>query len=156
MNYAEIYFEIIAESGISLNPNDFSKPKSGFMVGKMDLDKTFKIGEGKNCDDLIKEYLQLAKDSNCYFGAWFKKDTDEIVFDLSENIQDKKEAIARGIFNKQEAIHDVVNNVDIFLPEGQGTGTDTQKKTYANIKAREIMEGVGVIILLLLFEFFIR
>ena len=155
MNYTDIYFEIIAEGGISLNPKDFSKPTTGYMVGKTDLDKKFKIGDG-DCNSLIKEYLQLAKDNNCYFGAWFKKDTDEIVFDLSENIQDKEEALAKGILNNQEAIHDVVKQEDIFLPKGQGTGTDAQKRTYARRRAKEVIEALGVLILLILFEYCVR
>lgn len=138
---SNIYFDIIARGGLTLNPFTHTPPYYGYVVALPQHTKVIKIGEEKDPLDVVMKFMRLAREQNAYFGAWHKRESDEIVFDLVEVYSELGESIELGILRNQEAIHDIERKRDIFLPTGQ-SGTFTQQITYARMKAQEIITKI--------------
>lgn len=57
--------------------------------------------------NFIEDNMDLLKNPKNFFGAWYNGDTNEVVLDVSEAIESKKEAIRLGEKYKQEEIWDL-------------------------------------------------
>lgn len=113
--------------GFSFSPTTGFKMKGrdhGYMVA---LDKfegegfdkdTF--GDKNLADFLLKHYRRLKKNPGLHIGGWEDDQNKVSVLDLSMHIVDLEEAKALGTKNKQAAIWDVFNGVEIRLDADAG------------------------------------
>lgn len=140
MNLRKILDEILLEGGISYNINTGQmNPSTGYMVSILGYEEKFDVNEItdadiqsytlKHIDDLLSEFK--------YIGGWLDKDNNNVVLDISINIDDLEYAYYLGMINKQKCIYDCKNKRYIDLPSPQTSGTETQKKDYAKMKARQ-------------------
>lgn len=83
------------------------------------------------------EHAAILTNEDLFLGIW--KDGNEYVIDVTQGIEDKETALITGILRGQLAIWDSANKDEIRLPEPQRAGTETQKREYARIKAKEIL-----------------
>lgn len=150
-NLTEVTEYIIDNNGISFNPTrmdakgNYLMPNKGYMVSNYgtELRMPFKSIAVKyryldRIDEIdalvstcISKYAYKLNEDN-YFGIWVEN--QELVFDISENVQDLKKAIIQGMTNKQDAIYDIVNGETIYLPMDQ-SGTDYQVQSYRELAA---------------------
>lgn len=151
-NLTEVTKYIIDNNGISFNPSrmdakgNYLMPTKGYMVSNYgtELIMPFKsiAVKYRYLDEIdalvstcISKYAYKLNEDN-FFGIWLQN--HEMVFDISENIQDLKKAIIQGMTNKQDAIYDVVNGETIYLPMDQ-SGTDYQVQSYRELAAKNYL-----------------
>ncbi len=97
---------ILENSGITWNVKwDMEATIKGYMASLPDRELILPLEN--LTDEVIEDYIQanldlLSLDDN-YFGAWV--DGDTVVFDVSQMIASKEEAIKVGIQNNQQAIY---------------------------------------------------
>jgi len=137
-NLLKIANEVRLKKGTSYNlVTSEVNPNNGFMVALPGFE--LKVAEG-NLELFIAEYVKqhayLLSNPERWFGIWF--DGTDYIFDVSELIEDKAEAIEAGILREQIAIWDNASNDEIRLPEPQRAGTETQKREYARLKSKQI------------------
>lgn len=148
VNLKKVLDEILLEGGISYNvTTGEANPKTGYMVSILGFEKQFRTNNITDKD--IKEYvLDNAHElwgENRYLGGWL--DNGTVYLDISVNILDVTNACYTGIINKQKTIYDCSNKRSIPLPSPQTAGTETQKKEYAKMKARQLaylLETTGI------------
>lgn len=142
LNLRTVLEEIFLEGGISYNITTGEvNPKTGFMVSILGFEKQFdadKVSD-KNIKDYVSENADQLWGGNRYLGAWLDKDTYKVVLDISVNITDATNACYTGIINKQKSIYDCSNKRYISLPTPQTSGTETQKKEYTIMKAKQLV-----------------
>jgi hypothetical protein len=148
VNLRKVLDEILLEGGVSYSlTTGEANPKSGYMVSILGFEK--QIDLDKITEQDIKDYvLTNATElwgSNRFFGGW--KDGNKVVLDVSVNIDSVTQAYYTGIINKQKCIYDCSNKRYISLPSPQTSGTETQQKAYAKMKAEQyafLIETTGV------------
>ena len=148
VNLRKVLDEILLEGGVSYSlTTGEANPKSGYMVSILGFEK--QIDLDKITEQDIKDYvLTNATElwgSNRFFGGW--KDDNKVVLDVSVNIDSVTQAYYTGIINKQKCIYDCSNKRYISLPSPQTSGTETQQKAYAKMKAEQyafLIETTGV------------
>ena len=148
VNLRKVLDEILLEGGISYNLNTGqANPKTGFMVSILGYEKEFDLDKVTAED--IKDYTISNIDAlwgkDRFLGGW--KDNDKVVLDISVNIEDMTRACYTGIINNQKCIYDCSNKRYISLPSPQTAGTETQKRSYAKMKAEQLaylLETTGV------------
>lgn len=103
--------------GCSIN-DDFQSPEKGYMVGGYGEELIFpnitSVNLGKVEDWINKHELKNFQ----YYGVWVDK--NKVYFDVSTNLQSKKEAISEGKKKKQLAIWDLNKNEEIVLSNEKG------------------------------------
>jgi hypothetical protein len=147
VNLRKILDEILLEGGVSYSiTTGEANPKTGYMVSILGFEKQFDLD--KVIDTDVKEYISENANelwgSNRFLGGW--KDNDKVVLDISVNINDVTQAYYTGIINKQKCIYDCSNKRTIPLPSPQTSGTETQQKAYAKMKAEQyayLLETTG-------------
>jgi hypothetical protein len=150
LNLRTVLDEIFLEGGVSYNVTTGEvNPKSGYMVSILGFEKQFNVDTIK-ADDL-RDYVSTNAHNlwgeNRFIGGWIDKDTNKVVLDISVNIIDVTQACYTGIINKQKCIYDCSSKRTISLPMPQTSGTETQKKEYAKMKARQLaylLETTGI------------
>jgi len=90
--------------------------------------------------DGIREYikdniLSLCRESTYLY---IKPQGDVWEVEVVEEFDNKFDAVFHGILREQPAILDYKKQKRINLPNPQKSGTETQKRTYAFLKAMEI------------------
>jgi len=107
------YIKQLIKNGGSIDSNYNSiTEKSGFMVSKYGMEKTFKPDDIEGIKQAIKEYSKIIC-KNEYIGVW---NNDGVVYvDISKHYNSKKQALQVGKNNKQLAIYDLKNNCDIEI-----------------------------------------
>ena len=150
LNLKTVLDEIFLEGGVSYNVTTGEvNPKSGYMVSILGFEKQYDL-DTINANDLREYVLDNAYDlwgENRFVGGWIDKDTNKVVLDISVNITDMTNACYTGIINKQKCIYDCSNKGYISLPSPQTSGTETQQKAYAKMKAQQLVyliETTGV------------
>jgi hypothetical protein len=150
LNLRTVLDEIFLEGGVSYNVTTGEvNPKSGYMVSILGFEKQFDVDTIKADDlrDFVSDNAYDLWGENRFVGGWIDKDTNKVVLDISVNITDATNAYYTGIINKQKAIYDCANKRSIPLPSPQTAGTETQKKAYAKMKAKEfayLLETTGI------------
>lgn len=119
-NVANLYSKVLSNDGFSTNHKNES-PVTGFMVSLPDYETI--VPADLLTFDLFKSiynvYVKLAENTsawlagNVYFGAWVND--NKVYFDISQNIQDKSQAIASGKNWNQLAIFDLSTFESITL-----------------------------------------
>ena len=148
VNLRKVLEEILLEGGVSYSlTTGEANPKTGYMVSILGFEK--QIDRSVIIEQDIRDYvLSNASElwgSNRFLGGW--KDGDKIVLDVSVNILDVTNACYTGIINKQKYIYDCNNKHSISLPSPQTSGTETQQRAYAKMKAEQLaylLETTGV------------
>lgn len=147
VNLRKILDEILLEGGVSYSiTTGEANPKTGYMVSILGFEKQFDLD--KVIDTDVKEYISENANelwgSNRFLGGW--KDNDKVVLDISVNINNVTQAYYTGIINKQKCIYDCGAKRTIPLPSPQTSGTETQQKAYAKMKAEQyayLLETTG-------------
>lgn len=150
MNLRKLRDEIFLEGGVSYNITTGQvNPESGYMVSIRGYEESFNIDEfsDKDIQRYTLKYADMLSDASKYIGGWLDRDNYNVVLDVSINIEDIKYACYVGIINKQNYIYDCSNKRDVPLPSPQTSGTETQQKAYAKMKAEQLaylLETTGV------------
>jgi hypothetical protein len=148
VNLRKVLDEILLEGGVSYSLfTGQANPKTGYMVSILGFEK--QIDLDKIVEQDIKDYVLTNADAlwgdTRFLGGW--KDGNKVVLDVSVNIDSVTQAYYTGIINKQKCIYDCSNKRYISLPSPQTSGTETQQKAYAKMKAEQyayLLETTGV------------
>ena len=121
-----------ANGGLSVNMVDGSEPTSGYMVAA-----GTEYGATVSADDfydpikgpkILADYMKKNKSDlgtgKNYLGLWHNTEDGNVYLDVSQNIQNKSEAIAAGQARDQISIWDVANFAEI---QTGGTGVTKQE-----------------------------
>lgn len=150
MNLRKLRDEIFLEGGISYNINTGQvNPESGYMVSIRGYEESFNVDKFSDKDIQLYtlKHADMLSDTSKYIGGWLDRDNYNVVLDVSINIEDVKQACYIGIINRQTCIYDCRNKRYIHLPSPQTSGTETQQKAYAKMKAEQLaylLETTGV------------
>ena len=148
VNLRKVLDEILLEGGVSYSvTTGEANPKTGFMVSILGFEKQFDLDQVNHND--ILEYISdnafQLWGSNRFLGGW--KDGNKVVLDISVNIENVTQAYYTGIINHQKCIYDCSTKRYISLPSPQTSGTETQQKAYAKMKAEQytyLLETTGI------------
>ena len=140
LNLKTVLCEIWLEGGVSYNiATGEVNPKSGYMVSMLGFEEQFSVDKVSN--QTIKAFLLKNMDNlwgeTRFLGGWLNNDI--VYLDVSTHIQDLERAIYTGIINNQQCIYDCSEKVHINLPAPQTSGTETQQKAYATMKAQQLV-----------------
>ena len=118
-------------SGVSYNmvTKEYN-PNKGFFVSLPNLETKVDL-ESLNVNDIatfINKHRILLQDKTKFVGGWV--DNNIVYLDISEQIENKREALERGYKHNQLAIYDANLGQVIDLPTPQRSGTITQQKAY--------------------------
>ena len=105
-------------------------PNKGFFVSLPNLETKVSL-QSLSVDDIvtfINKHRSLLQDKTKFIGGWI--DNDTVYLDISEQIEDKREALERGYKYNQLAIYNANKGEVIDLPTRQRSGTTTQQKAY--------------------------
>jgi hypothetical protein len=145
MNLQTFLSAVVHDGGASYSFNTGElNPKRGYFVSIAGVEKILPGTENlrKEAAAYIRDNSELLYKEAVYLGGWTNE--GKIYLDCSERIDDLREAIMTGMGRNQLAIFDAVRGVSIELPEPQTHGTDHQAQTYADMKARQIIESLKV------------
>ena len=118
-------------SGVSYNmiTKEYN-PNKGFFVSLPNLETKVSLNS-LSVDDIatfINKHRTLLQDKTKFVGGWV--DSNIVYLDISEQIENKREALERGYKHNQLAIYDANLGQVIDLPTPQRSGTITQQKAY--------------------------
>jgi hypothetical protein len=121
MNFISVWNSIVTGNGASYNLSTGElNPETGYMVASQNPSASFPMPKSLNeFQDVIQKYLtattlnELVNSPHLYLGFWVND--GRLVIDLSENIQDKAQALVLGLDRYQLAIYDCANKCDIEL-----------------------------------------
>ena len=118
-------------SGVSYNmiTKEYN-PNKGFFVSLPNLETKVSL-QSLSVDDIvtfINKHRSLLQDKTKFVGGWI--DNNIVYLDISEQIENKREALERGYKHNQLAIYDANLGQVIDLPTPQRSGTITQQKAY--------------------------
>jgi hypothetical protein len=118
-------------SGVSYNmiTKEYN-PNKGFFVSLPNLETKVDL-ESLKVNDIatfINKHRTLLQDKTKFIGGWI--DNDTVYLDISEQIDNKREALEIGYKHNQLAIYDANLGQVIDLPTPQRSGTITQQKAY--------------------------
>ena len=91
-------------------------PQTGYMVSFKGFEEIFENPTILDVVDYVREnanYLYLLP--HAFVGGWMDAETGKYYLDISENVQDKEQALQLAAERKQLAIYDVANGVSIYL-----------------------------------------
>lgn len=108
-----------------------TNPDTGYMVSLQGHEEKSTYIDEVIIADYCKRKSELLANDNHYLGLWY--DSENWYLDVSENIEEKRNAIFYGIIRSQRAIWDCAKQAAITLPEPQRAGTETQQRDYAYI-----------------------
>lgn len=118
-------------SGVSYNmiTKEYN-PNKGFFVSLPNLETKISLNSLSVNDiaTFINKHRTLLQDETKFVGGWI--DNNIVYLDISEQIENKREALERGYKHNQLAIYDANKGEVIDLPTPQRTGTITQQKAY--------------------------
>lgn len=118
-------------SGVSCNmiTKEYN-PNKGYFVSLPNLETKVSL-KSLSVDDVatfINKHRTLLQDKTKFAGGWI--DNNTVYLDISEQIENKREALERGYKHNQLAIYDANLGQVIDLPTPQRSGTITQQKAY--------------------------
>jgi hypothetical protein len=148
VNLRKVLEEILLEGGVSYSiTTGEANPKTGYMVSILGFEKQIDLDKVTDADiaEYVSDNAHQLWGSNRFLGGW--KDGDKVVLDISVNIDNVTQAYYTGIINHQKCIYDCSNKRYISLPSPQTSGTETQQKAYAKMKAEQyafLIETTGV------------
>lgn len=138
MNLRKLFDELSLTGGFTYNLATGDVPTNGYMVSLLGYEELYDTSTFKESDlqsFVLKNITKLSSEKE-FLGAWVN---DKKVFlDVSINIENLERAIYVGIINKQQAIHNCNNGEIIALPSPQTFGTETQNKSYNQMKAKQL------------------
>ena len=129
---ANKFIQLLKEnSGVSYNmiTKEYN-PNKGFFVSLPNLETKVSLNS-LNVDNIatfINKHRTLLQDKTKFVGGWV--DNNIVYLDISEQIENKREALERGYKYNQLAIYDANLGQVIDLPTPQRSGTITQQKAY--------------------------
>lgn len=129
---ANKFIQLLKEnSGVSYNmiTKEYD-PNKGFFVSLPNLETKVSL-DSLSVDDIatfINRHRTLLQDKTKFVGGWI--DNNIVYLDISEQIENKREALERGYKHNQLAIYDANLGQVINLPTPQRSGTITQQKAY--------------------------
>ena len=110
MSNKEIIKEVLKNGGLTIDLEE----KKGFMCSIYGMEKTFNLEQLEELEKELDNYKNIVKNKkNVYVGLWL--DNNIIYLDLSKHYNDKKQAIKKGIENRQLAIYDIEKDKSIDL-----------------------------------------
>lgn len=145
LNLKTVLDEIFLEGGVSYNITTGEvNPKSGYMVSILGFEKQYDPDTitANDLRDYVSDNAYDLWGENRFVGGWINKKTNKVILDVSVNITDVTNACYTGIINDQNYIYDCTNKRDILIPAPQTSGTETQKKSYAKMKAAEVVAKI--------------
>lgn len=129
---ANKFIQLLKEnSGVSYNmiTKEYN-PNKGFFVSLPNLETKVPLNS-LNVDNIatfINKHRTLLQDKTKFVGGWV--DNNIVYLDISEQIENKREALELGYKHNQLAIYDANLGQVIDLPTPQRSGTITQQKAY--------------------------
>lgn len=129
---ANTFIQLLKENkGVSYNmiTKEYS-PNKGFFVSLPNLETKVSLNS-LSVDDIatfINKHRTLLQDKTKFVGGWI--DNNIVYLDISEQIENKREALERGYKHNQLAIYDANKGEVIDIPTPQRSGTITQQKAY--------------------------
>lgn len=101
--------------GFSINGAG-ENPTSGYMVSLQDCERTF-FGRPTlwQVVKYAEDYNHLLCNPSLYVGGWLDAETGKYYLDISENVQDKAQALWLAAERKQLAIFDLSTFESIYL-----------------------------------------
>ena len=105
-------------------------PNKGYFVSLPNLETKVSL-QSLSVDDIatfINKHRTLLQDKTKFVGGWI--DNNTVYLDISEQIENKREALELGYKHNQLAIYDANKGEVIDLPTPQRSGTITQQKAY--------------------------
>ena len=129
---ANKFIQLLKEnSGVSYNMTTKEyNPNKGFFVSLPNLETKVSLNS-LSVDDIatfINKHRTLLQDKTKFVGGWI--DNNIAYLDISEQIENKREALELGYKHNQLAIYDANLGQVIDLPTPQRSGTITQQKAY--------------------------
>ena len=125
---------LLTQGGATFNLNtgqlDFNK---GFGVSLEEHEQVFLKDEYSDEDlkKFLSKHIELLYDLDLELGGWIEG--DKVYLDITEVVEDKNEAIEKGVNRNQLAIFDFENKEVIDLPPSQKTGTLTQQRAHKKL-----------------------
>ncbi len=113
-----MFLDLIKENGGFTLNKDLQAKQDGFACAISGHEVVFDMDSVQELD--IVEYIsskkELAKkNSNLCFGSWLDNETNKLYLDLSEVIDDKKQALKKAYKRNQLAIFDLNTFESIYL-----------------------------------------
>lgn len=117
------------DGSVIINPStDDKNPKSGYVIAVSREDSA----------DIEGLYSKLKGLANPFHWIWIKDNPTDYSAGLAVHKYDLKESLKLGILNGEAFIYDCQRKTKIDLPEGQRSGTMTQRNTYAEMRAEAL------------------
>ena len=129
---ANKFIQLLKENkGVSYNmvTKEYN-PNKGFFVSLPNLETKVSLNSLSidNIVTFINRHRTLLQDKTKFIGGWI--DNNIVYLDISEQIENKREALELGYKHNQLAIYDANLGQVIDLPTPQRSGTTTQQKAY--------------------------
>jgi len=112
-------------------------PDHGYGVAVNGYEERVPFIDHDTLANYVLQHATILTNDSLFLGIW--KDGNEYVLDVTQTIEDREEAIRVGIERGQLAVWDSANKDEIRLPEPQRAGTETQKREYARITAKNLI-----------------
>lgn len=111
---AVIYRKTIENQGCSMNLAH-QEPVSGYMIGHKGTEVRINILDfnAGHVDSFIRNNLSKLFNHKLFIGTWIEG--DEVFIDISQNLQNRRAAIAFAQDNGQIAIYNVPNKLTIYI-----------------------------------------
>ena len=140
MNTQQIFDVAMMQGGLTINLTTNEIPTNGFAVSipNKELQVSYKYFSPEVLQNFINTNVAALIKSNTFLGIWTNE--GKVYLDLSIITNNLEEAILLGIEWNQKCVFDLANLQEIFLPAPQTNGTAAQRKTYANMKSRELAQ----------------
>lgn len=139
VNLLKVINEVALNRGITYNINTGeTNPGCGYSVSLPGCEQRVTIFDTDVLQAYCKQNAEALAIPGNYLGVW--RHEGVTVLDISVVIEDKEEAIFKGIRWSQDAIWDNSKKDIIELPAPQLKGTEWQKETYAKEKAKQIID----------------
>ena len=129
---ANKFIQLLKENkGVSYNmvTKEYN-PNKGFFVSLPSMETKVSLNSLSvdNIVTFINRHRTLLQDKTKFIGGWI--DNNIVYLDISEQIENKREAFELGYQHNQLAIYDANLGQVIDLPTPQRSGTTTQQKAY--------------------------
>ena len=130
MNYLDFFEAIILNNGATFNviTNELN-PNKGYFVSIPKYEQRIEVVNFsiQHVKDFINYNSDVLNEHN-FVGSWI--DNGIVYLDVTQQFQDKRQAITIGYCRGQQAIFDANLGKVIELPSPQTSGTYTQQKAY--------------------------
>jgi len=129
---------INVNGGCSYNINTGEiNPNSGYFVSIAGAEKVVTSLTEETVKQYIEDNIDLLITDRVYLGGWFNEGL--VYLDCSQQIEELKTAVRKGIERGQLAIFNAETKESIYLPSAQKCGTEYQKRSYIDYSVNRLV-----------------